>query len=412
MRFICQDYPEDHLVFREDEPGDCAYVIKSGSVDVFVEREGRHISVATLAAGEIFGEMAIISNANRSASVRTLEPTTLQRIEPEQVRRRITAMDPVMRTLTEVILTRLHTMLKRVRNMPGQSPLLEFHDLSDARAAIVDLTLENDIARGIEADEFTPWFQPIVRLADREIVGFEALSRWQHPNRGLLAPNHFIDVAEDSGLIRELTRDCLSKACSAMAELRLAKLQSGGSSDPLFVTVNVSAHDLEDETLLAEVGEALDQSGLEPGGLKIEVTERSIMQSMEQANAVLSELKSLGVGIAIDDFGTGYSSMSHLAHLPITTLKIDRSFVSQMMESSQDRKVVSSIVRLSDELGFDTVAEGIESEDEASILSDLNCQMGQGYLFAKPVRLDQACNLIRSSQGVVGVTSLPQAASA
>ncbi len=395
MQFQNDDFSIDELIFREDERGDCAYVIQSGRVEIFIERDGKDISIATLNEGEIFGEMAIISASNRSASARALEDCQLQRIEAQQFHRRMSNMDPIMRMITEVLLTRLHSMLQRIRN-PGELPDVEFSGLGDPSEAIDKLKLESQIAGAISSDQFKFYYQPIIRMATGKIAGFEALIRWVHPERGIMSPDTFIPIAEQSDLIQDITALCLRHACSDLADLRCAALSNVNNIEPLFMSINMSARDLDNPDFPTSVKQNLKRFAVSGSDIKLELTEGALMQNVDQACVVLDELRNCGIGIAIDDFGTGYSSMSHLARLPISIMKIDRSFVASMELCSQNRKIVTSTLRLAEELGCSTVAEGIETAEDAAFLAKNNCKFGQGYYFARPMPLNCAVRMIRS----------------
>jgi diguanylate cyclase (GGDEF)-like protein len=241
------------------------------------------------------------------------------------------------------------------------------------------MRLETDLRRALVDDEFVVHYQPIVDLASSEPVGHEALVRWQHHKRGLVPPSEFIPVAEDNGLIVPIGRLVLINACAQAAGWRRTGAQ------PLAVSVNLSARQLErSEELIGSVREALATSQLDPGLLKLEITESAVMRDPEPAIATLWSLKGLGVKLAVDDFGTGYSSMAYLKRFPIDTLKIDRSFIDGIAHLLEDRAIVGATIAFARALGMTVVAEGVESDEQAAVLRDLGCDLGQGYLWGKP----------------------------
>ncbi len=250
------------------------------------------------------------------------------------------------------------------------------------------LRLEGDIASALKRNEFFLAFQPIIDLDTRELLGLEALVRWRHPEQGVLLPGQFIGVAEESGQIVELDRWVLLEACRSLRGWR----QTVANGEGLRIAVNISGRHLQHADLPQDVRHALRISGLEPGNLVIELTESTIMHNTEANLARLTELKKLGVRLAIDDFGTGYSSLSYLHRFPIDILKIDRSFVNRLGESGSGADLARAVVMLGRTLGLETIAEGIEEEDQAVKLLDLGCVAGQGYLFAAPGSLDAARN--------------------
>ncbi len=240
------------------------------------------------------------------------------------------------------------------------------------------LRLEEDIDRALERQEFFLEFQPVIDLKTRELLGVEALVRWQHPEQGLILPGQFIPTAEDSGQVVEIGRWVLVEACRRVRAWRDA-IASGGA---LRLAVNISGRHLQHADLVADVRHALEDSGFEPGNLVIELTESTIMHNTEVNLSRLHDLKALGVRLAIDDFGTGYSSLSYLHRFPIDILKIDRSFVSRLTEAGDGPELARAVVMLGDTLGLETVAEGIEQEDQVAELLELGCVAGQGFLFA------------------------------
>jgi EAL domain-containing protein (putative c-di-GMP-specific phosphodiesterase class I) len=246
------------------------------------------------------------------------------------------------------------------------------------------LLLEQDIDLALAHDEFFIEYQPVVDLTHRELLGVEALLRWQHPQRGVVMPGAFISIAEESGRIVEIGRSVLVAACTRMREW--SDSVSAGSG--LRVAVNISGRHLQQGDLVADVRHALEVSGLDPGSLVIELTESTIMQNTEANLERFRELKALGVRLAIDDFGMGYSSLSYLHRFPIDILKIDRAFVSRLTEQDGGPELARAVVMLGATLGLETVAEGIENENQAAALLDLGCVAGQGFLFARSSSLD------------------------
>jgi len=246
------------------------------------------------------------------------------------------------------------------------------------------LRLVHDIDRAIERNEFFLDFQPVVDLSTRELLGVEALVRWQRGERGLVMPGEFIAAAEESGQIVELGRWVLGEACRRICAWR----NSIAAGSALRVAVNVSGRQLQDAGFVSDVRRALDESGLEPENLVIELTESTITHDTEVNLERFRELKSLGVRLSIDDFGTGYSSLSYLHRFPIDILKIDRAFVSRITESGDGPELARAVVMLGETLGLETIAEGIEQEEQVTQLLKLGCVAGQGFLFSVPCALE------------------------
>jgi len=391
--------PAGALLFAEGDLGASAYLIDSGEIEVFVLRDGGEILLARRGPGEIVGEMAILDNGPRSASARAVAACELILITAEQIAHRIADTDPILRMCLGVVIARYRQTVALVdlAYRPRVSQPEPARALDEFQAAMGTLSLESELRGALERGEFELYFQPIVRLPSRRLAGFEALLRWRHPTRGLVPPSAFIPIAEASGIVGAITDWCLAQVGRVFPILMTAALANVGSVEPLFLSVNVSGHDLGRASFLKSV-EALLALGVDPAGVKLEVTEGVLMKDPGMAVATLEACRRLGLGIALDDFGTGYSSLSHLSTLPITTLKIDRSFVVSMTEAAASRKIIAMILRLAEELDIPVVAEGIEEVEQERILADLGCAYGQGYLFGKPQTLDGTIALIGAWQ--------------
>ncbi|HMC81401.1 MAG TPA: EAL domain-containing protein, partial [Acidimicrobiia bacterium] len=261
-------------------------------------------------------------------------------------------------------------------------------------AALERLELEADLRRALASGEFVVHYQPIVRLADVSLVGMEALVRWNRPGHGLVPPLEFIPAAEETALILEIGRWVLEDACRQFA-LWQAEYRF---SPPLHLSVNLSARQLQDPALVPEVGKLLDRSGLDATELVIEITESVLMEEPEPAIERLRSLKALGVRLAIDDFGTGYSSLSYLRRFPVDVLKIDKEFVAALLTGPEDAALAHAIVRLAHTLRLGTVAEGIETPEQLAELSRLGCELGQGYLFARPLCSADMADMLHSAR--------------
>jgi diguanylate cyclase (GGDEF)-like protein/PAS domain S-box-containing protein len=261
---------------------------------------------------------------------------------------------------------------------------------ADMRASVVArLQLEMDLRRALEHGEFHNVYQPIVSLAAGQIVGFEALLRWQHPTRGLLGPEEFIAVAEETGLIRDLGWWNLRQACQQMTEWRA----DYGAYSQLTMSVNLSPKQFLQANLVEDIQSLLSELNLPPQALKLELTESTVMGDPSAAIEMLQQIKSLGISLAIDDFGTGYSSLSYLHRFPLDTLKIDRSFISGI-GNGEDTEIARTILPMALNLHLDVVAEGVETIEQLVLLKKLHCKYGQGYYFSKPLSAKEAGSLL------------------
>jgi PAS domain S-box-containing protein len=260
----------------------------------------------------------------------------------------------------------------------------EVSDTAMHENAVKRLQLETDLRKALDQGQFRVYYQPIVSLQTGKITGFEALTRWQRPE-GILAPIAFIAVAEETGLIIPMNRQLLREACQ-----HLRSWQSEFPSDsPLTMSVNITSREFVQPDLVSEIRKSLDQTGVDPGCLQLEIIETIAMGDAEKSGHVLAQLKALGVRLSIDDFGTGYSSLSRLRRIPVDTLKIDRAFISNMDTDPENREIVRAIIVLAHNLGLKVVAEGTEKEEHIDLLKQFNCEMAQGYLFSRPAD-DQA----------------------
>jgi len=277
----------------------------------------------------------------------------------------------------------------------------EVSDTAMHENAVKRLQLETDLRKALDQGEFRVYYQPIVSLQTGRITGFEALTRWQRPE-GILPPIAFIAVAEETGLIIPMNRQLLREACQ-----HLRSWQSEFPSDPpLTMSVNMTSREFAQPDLTGEIRKSLDQTGIDPSCLQLEIIETIAMGDAEKSGHVLAQLKALGVRLSIDDFGTGYSSLSRLRRIPVDTLKIDRAFISNMDSDKENREIVRAIIVLAHNLGLKVVAEGTEKEEHTNLLKQFNCEMAQGYLFSRPAD-DQAmlkllANNRRAAVAVVG----------
>ena len=265
-------------------------------------------------------------------------------------------------------------------------------DRSMRGKALTLLQLENDLRRAIKREEFILHYQPIVSLYNDKIQGFEVLVRWRHPDKGLIAPGEFIALAEDTGLIVPLGFWVLKEACTQM---RAWQIQYGGLNT-WKISVNISSKQLALPNFVAQVKQVLEETELSPYNLKLEITESCLVEDANSTIAILQELKSIGIEFSLDDFGTGYSSLSYLHQFPFDTLKIDRSFVNSINNNADKLGIVRAIVTLANNLGMDTIAEGIETVKQLAQLKALKCQYGQGYFLSKPLDKEIVEHIISS----------------
>jgi EAL domain-containing protein (putative c-di-GMP-specific phosphodiesterase class I) len=255
------------------------------------------------------------------------------------------------------------------------------------------LRVENDLRRALElGDELIAHYQPIVTLDGGDIIGVEALVRWNHPERGLVPPGDFIPVAEESGAILAIGEHVLRLACAEGARWNAA-----AGNRPISVSVNLAPRQVTSPGMAATVATVLEETGLDPAALTLEITEGVLVTESEATAQTLLDLKALGLRLVLDDFGTGYSSLAYLRRFPIDGLKIDRRFIAAMDTSTEDKTIVEAIVKMAAGLKIDVVAEGVETIEQAESLIDLGCVHAQGFYYARPMAADAVAELFDHS---------------
>lgn len=368
-------YAPGEAIFRQGDSGHEAFVVESGRVRIASEA-GEEI--AQLGPGEIFGEMALFSRAPRIAGATAIEPTQLRAISRTHIEERLEATDPLLRHVLSSVMERLRAATDR-----AATPTPKGRRDQHAQQALLALQREHAIIGGLDAGEFELHYQPILRLADRQPVGHEALARWRHDGT-LIPPGEFIPVTERSQLATRFGRWVAATACASLP--RLATTAAGAG----YISINLSTHQFNDATLLEDIARQLDELGMPSSSLRLEITETQLLVDWQAAIAWLDTARALGIGVMLDDFGTGYSSLAYLHRLPLTALKIDRSFVGTMLIDDGSRKILRTITLLARDLGVDCIAEGIEAEAQAEALAELGVLYGQGYHLGRPEPLRTA----------------------
>lgn len=261
-------------------------------------------------------------------------------------------------------------------------------NMHEAAKAIQEI--ENDLRRAVEKDEFSVYYQPICSVRDREVQGFEALARWEHPKHGFVSPEKFIPLAEEIGLIHTLGLQILRKACKQGLELKKQLPQDA----PFMMSVNISSRQFSHPKLVKQIRDILYDTNFPPESLKIEITESVFIEHKEKAFELINKLREIGVEINVDDFGTGYSNLSYLMQLPISSLKVDRTFIDPIDIDGRNIEIVQTILNLAQSFGIKVIAEGVEDEAQIEHLKNLNCEGAQGYLFAKPMSFENTLKYI------------------
>jgi diguanylate cyclase len=391
-----EQFDANCIVFRSGDHGDAAYVIESGCVEVLVETEDHQQRMAILSKDAMFGEIALLDGKPRMATVRTLVPTVLMRIDRAHIQELLHRADPVIQYLMKLLLERFRStypLPKKPHNEqaapedqlsppPTAAPDTDYH-----ATAIRTLLLVHDLAKAIDTNQLVLLYQPIMLMEDRSLAGFEALVRWRHPTLGMISPVEFIPLAEKTGLIKRVGQWVLRQAAKDWQELRT--FCDVDDKHKPFISINLSSPELFEPNIVESIQTIMAQYKVPMDELHIELTESILISNVARVSSALKRLRSQGVGIALDDFGTGYAGLDYLQNLPFSCIKIDRSFVQLMEGSGRSMQIVRSALELSRLLGMTSVAEGIEDEDTAKALTQLGCTYAQGFHFGKPMALSK-----------------------
>ncbi|HWU44414.1 MAG TPA: EAL domain-containing protein [Bdellovibrio sp.] len=389
---------KDQIIFNEGDAGDCAYIIEKGRVLVYITKDREEIPLSILGEGEIFGEMSLIDNQDRSASVRALEDVRLSIVTKQQVLERISTADTVVQLLMRVLLKRL-----RRSNHNGygfsRTPELQIENTGvgddKTKSALDSINLENQIFLAFQNKEFEIYYQPIVDLKTRKIVGCEALLRWKSPSQGMIPPNVFIDVIENSSMVIPIGHWIINQSLKDLRGMRDHLLQKNQAklADDFMMSINISGRQFTHSDFVSNLEDLREKHDIPTKNIKLEMTERVMMDGAIALEA-LHQCRAQGYSISIDDFGTGFSSLQYLTQMPISFLKIDRSFVLKILNDPKSRAVVSAIIHLGHAMDIEIIAEGIETNEECLVLETLGARYGQGYLFSKPLEYAHLLKLL------------------
>lgn len=384
-------FPANHIICAAGEIGESAYVIEVGTVEIL---SGTGHFIATIGPGGIFGEMTLLDQLPRTATVRTVTPATMLRIDRSHIKELLRRTDPVIRYLMTLLLERFRQRNDLSDVLPGQADASS--EGLDESTATRTLMLAQELAYAVEHGGLDLAYQPMVGFADQDIVGFETLIRWHHPLLGTIMPANLISLAEKTGLIHQVGYWVLKQAFADWPRLREA-CRSVGQPRP-FLSVNLSAIELIKPDIVDTIRQLLEDAGITPQEFKIELTETLVIEDFDQVAAVLRSLAELGISIALDDFGTGYAGLDYLNKLPISCLKIDRSFIQESEFLPRGLEIVNTANALAKTLGMTTTVEGVETAAIARQLRDMGCDIAQGYYFGHPMPLKTVLSWIENPE--------------
>lgn len=384
-----QIFLANDVIFKEGDKGDCAFIIEEGRVQISVLRDGVDFIVSSIGAGEIFGEMSIIDGQARSATAIALETCKVSIVTKEQLTKRLHESDTVVKLLISVL-------LKRIRSNNKNQIILPYENVSqvsllEQNEALEKIKFEGELFEGLRNNEFVLYYQPIMDLRHRTLVGFEALIRWNSPTKGFVRPDLFMPTVEETSLCTPVGKWIQHQALSDLRKMiDAAPPEMAGK---LFLSVNISGREFENADFVDHLEMVRSKFKIAAKQIKLEITERIFMQGpLSQEN--MDRCRALGYQISLDDFGTGYSSLSYLSKFSVDNLKIDRSFVMKITKEPKSKAIVQAIISIAKALNLSIVGEGIETESENLHLVAMGCDFGQGYLFAKPMPIDSAFEFI------------------
>lgn len=394
-------FKSGQTIFNKDDSGEHAYLINSGVVEV---RNG-DIAIAILGEGEIIGEMAIIDGSTRSATAIALDNCELIEISKAQLNERIDDADPVVKFLISMLMTRLRESLSSDEVSDHTKPnfittgkVVSLDNFKSNKDVVEKIKLETELRDAIVENELRVHYQPILDFRTGNISGFEALMRWQSPDRGFVRPDVFIGVAEETSLIIPMGHWIIKQSIKDFARLKTALINEGKYKKPMFMSINVAAKQFADKDLFKVLNFCVEKYRVDPREIKLEITERVLLAG-DFVFKWIDMARAKGYSVALDDFGTGYSSLNYLANLSVNNLKIDKSFVDKIIENEKSRSIVKSIIDMSKNLNISVIAEGVEEQKEWDLLRSFGCDYMQGYLYSKPLAYNDLIALLSRSAG-------------
>jgi EAL domain-containing protein (putative c-di-GMP-specific phosphodiesterase class I)/CRP-like cAMP-binding protein len=374
-------YKAGQIIFDQGDNADCAYIIDKGQVEIFVESQGIETPLSLFAEGEIFGEMAIIDGRRRSATARAFTDCVLTVVFQNQVQERVEKADSIVRLLLMILLKRIRSNNESIsQNNFGLDMFQSYNKPStpaDPKVVMEKIKFESELLEALEKNHFVLFYQPIVDLKSGAVLGAEALIRWQSQSRGLVSPDIFMGIAEDTSMIVPIGRWVINQASK---DLKAFQKIYGKK---FYIGVNISGRQFQDPNFFNDLESAVKEQKINRKDLRLEITEGVLLNGAFAINCI-KKLHELGFQVTLDDFGTGYSSLSYLSELQFNFIKIDRSFVKKMLVDEKSMILCRSIANIAKDLGLSVIAEGIEEKNQAKALKDMHCQYGQGYLYGKP----------------------------
>ena len=393
------NFKKNERIFKAGEVADCAFIIESGKVGLYALTQSDK-RVAVLGQGEMLGEMGVIDETNRSISAFAETDLELMVVDRNQITKRLENTDPIIRSVMEVLLRRIRSMLSddviysvdynktsKKKSSNNTSNLIVSEGIDKIR-------FEKELHQALDNDEIINVYQPMVDLKHGYIAGFEALSRWKHPKKGMISPFQFITLAEESDLIVTMGNKIFDNACKQLAIFQKIRDESKDELPEFFMSINVSAAQLTAHNFLLDIKGITNKYNINPENIKIEITE-SLVVDYEKVKVWIDDCHKIGFKLSLDDFGTGYSGFQHLLELDFHTIKIDQAFTMTIDTNPKSVIMLEVIADLAKRLNMSIVAEGIEDLECANKLTSIGVDYGQGYYFYKPMMPEDLLSIIR-----------------
>jgi EAL domain-containing protein (putative c-di-GMP-specific phosphodiesterase class I) len=400
--YLRKSFPAGTEIFHSGDLGNCAYIIDEGEIEIGIPLNAHQTVYNRLGPGELFGEMALIDDHKRIGTARALTDTVVRVVTSGQILDRLRHSDDVIAFILRITLMRYRDLLQQVRRAEDASNQanLANDELAkpNSREAVSKLKLENELREGFHNGELRLQFQPLVRLSDARLAGFEAFLRWQNPRHGLMSPGAFIPLAEETGLILPIWRWALAAAVGFLARFQKASARSPLDESRLVMSLNVTRHQIDDGETMEMLDRVAAEYGIAPEQIKLEFTEDALMSDYARTRGWISDLKQRRIKLSVDDFGTGYLSLGYLHQFDVDELKIDRSFVIEMLTEPRCMQIIRAIIGLARGLDLKTVAKGVEKPEQARLLREAGCDYGQGHHFARPLAEAEILDRLRADK--------------
>ncbi len=385
------------------ELGHCAYIVEQGKVRVEdrVSSRGGYL----IGPGEMFGEYGIIDEVPHYSTATAEEDSLILVVTQQEIEDKCNAADPMVSLFLNFFMDRCSSLTDRhygssekTRRTPSRRSKTVGKIEADRTELVQDFQIKEELQRALENNEFVLHYQPIISLRGGFTAGFEALVRWDHPDRGLLSPFHFIDIAEKTNMIVPIGEWIFEEACRHVEPFN--NLAAEGGSPEVFISVNISANQFAVPDIVDRFRQMSRNTNVDTSKVQLEITESVLMEDTSHAKGILHEIKELGFELVLDDFGTGYSSLNYLHQFPIDKLKIDRSFTHAVLNDEDSLEIVRAIAGLAHNLNIEVVAEGIEEREQLSLYRDLDCHYGQGFLISKPLPEDKVYEMLGTRMAI------------